>query len=250
MTETHHPTQTPGPPAGMPPPSGGAGGSATGILVASAVIALVSLIGGSLFVVSRRSAESGDGPDPTTTTEDRTTTTESTAPAGGDGILGGPDTYRSYSEVVNDTGSISVELPDDWTDLNTAGVDDGSGGTTSAIQAATDLTDFRAGFTVSGAEILLLSGGGRDEDALADFTGFAEDSCESATDPEPVESANYSGMVQVFSGCEGSDGVPSDGQLVLMVLGPDDETFGFFVNLNAQVDADFEALERILETLE
>lgn len=240
-------------PAAAPTPQGGSGEKV--LIALASVVAVVALVGGSLFVVGQRGDDSGDGPDPTETTDPDTTDPDSTDSTDTDptdstdpGTLGPPDTYDSYSTVTDDEGFIEVSLPDEWTDRTTAGieVDSETGETTPGVRASTDIADFVAGYTASGAEIVIY--GATTLDSLAQLY---DDQCLTDLPPEDVTTVvdGLEGQFILFSECTGTDDVEGDGFAYVAAFDlPDGNTLSIAVVI--AVEADFEAVGAIIDTVE
>lgn len=240
-------------------PTGGApggGSTATGLsggqrgaLAVAMVLAVGALVGGSL-VVSGHRAESSDGPttteeDPETTdpesTDSSTESSDTTDPTE-TSILGGPATYDEYEAAADDTGAVAASFPTDW-EVHTAGVQYSEDEVLPAIQASEDLDGFRSGLTTSGAELIVT-----DEATYLDLVSFYQDSCDTVSDPETISGSDYTGTYELYSGCTGGDGEPSDGQAFEAFITFDSGT-SVFINVNLQIDADFEATQQILDTI-
>lgn len=232
-------------PAAAPAPQGSSGEKV--LIVLASLVAVAALIGGSVFVVGQRGDEGTDGPDPTEEPTDPTDpTTSSTDDTTDTGDLGPPASYDGFSLVTDDSLLLEVELPDEWDDLNVSGItiDSDTGETTPAIQASTDLDGFRDGYSTSGAEIVLYGG-----TTFDDIASVYESQCQSAEPQSEVTTGDgVTGQFVLFSQCTGNDGVESEGFAYVSSFDLDNgDTLAISVILDAE--ADFEALNTILETI-
>ena len=213
----------------------------------AAVVAVAAFVGGGLTVSSHR-AESADGPatteddDPITTEPESTTESSDTTDPADTSILGGPAAYDSYDLVVDDTGAVSAEFPTEW-ETHTAGVQFGDSEVLPAVQASADLEEFRSGLTTSGAEVIVT-----DESTFTDLVAYYGDICGSSSGEEDISGDTYIGTYTLYSECEDPDGEPTAGQAFEAFL-TFDSGVSVFVNVNLQVDADFEATQQILDTI-
>ena len=242
-----------GAPSAAPSPQGGSGEKV--LIALASVVAVIALVGGSVFVVGQRGDESSgpDTTDPDTTdpdtTDPDTTDPETTDPETTDpGTLGPPDTYDSYSTVIDDEGFIEVSLPDEWSDRTTAGieVDSDTGETTPGVRASTDIAEFVAGYTASGAEIVIYGA-----TTLESLAQLYDDQCLSDLPPEDVTTVadGLEGQFILFSECTGTDDIEGDGFAYVAAFDlPDGNTLSIAVVI--AVEADFEAVGAIIDTVE
>jgi uncharacterized RDD family membrane protein YckC len=148
-------------------------------------------------------------------------------------------TYRSYSQVADDSGSITIEVPIEWTDVDGAETQFGP-----SIHAAPDLQQFLDTWDVPGV-IVEASAQHASEtiDTLMKQLG-PSGQC-SSEGREAFENEPYSGSIERWSRCG-----DTDARAVTAVLAtPDDRSvvsvFGQAVN-----GRDLEAIQRVLSTVE
>lgn len=165
-----------------------------------------------------------------------------------DDVVDQPAGDVTYVEVTDETGALTVEVPDSWSDSRGLpwDLDDeapGAAGTT--IVAAPSIDDFLATWSTPGmffgasaslASIL-------DYDGMLDSSTF-EDECTYAG-RDDYDDGLYVGRYDVYTDC-GNDGA----LFVVVAAGPSDGSFMVYVQVQAITDADLEALDHILATFE
>jgi serine protease Do len=157
---------------------------------------------------------------------------------------GGPATYDDYEYVSDDSDTISVEVPTAWSGHDGSPLEN-NGASYPRVIASGDLAGFAANFTTSGAFVVSLTGtefpaNDATLTALLDGVG-ASSACPDATEREDYSDALYTGRYELRTGCEGTDA-----SFAGVVAAPEDGSFTVFVGVQLTVDADFEALDRIL----
>ena len=199
----------PPPPPGTTPPAPPTGGPAKGGKGKTlAIVAVVVLVGAlAAFFLTKGGSDDNVAADSTTTTteqaDDETTTTSgdetttTTAPPDANNPLGG----ITFVQVADDTGAITVEVPDSWVQVDGRPLNDGSPN----VQASPDLNALRTSFDVSGVSFTLLAQP-VDPDAGIDFitsnNGVAA-SCQ-AGERSDYSDGVFTGKFQEFSNCGGT----------------------------------------------
>lgn len=156
---------------------------------------------------------------------------------------GGEDTAPTeYVEVSDDSGRITVQLPDGWADL------DGSPyGDSPRLVASDDLGAFAESFSHSGVIVIALPADQAGdptttlEAMVADIGAGA--ACPEASEVAGYEDALYTGSWQLLGGCDGTDA-----SFVAIVAVPEDGSFAAFVGVQVVTAADETALEQIIAT--
>ena len=216
IVERPEPELAPPPPPvagdGPPPvvaPAGGGGTKGKGPLIAVLVLVLAALgVGGFVLLGGSDDDDEVAADDTTTTTEDddgTTTTTEevddtTTTTASVDDPLAG----ITFTELVDSTGNLQVQVPDDWTDVSLDPLTDEGKPT---IQASTDLEAFRTGFDVPGMSFSLIFEPPADFDGAIDFLAALvnlDEAC-TATGKEDYSDGVFTGRFEVFEDCGGVD---------------------------------------------
>lgn len=147
-------------------------------------------------------------------------------------------TYESYTEVTDDLAVIAVEVPAEWGEVD--GSENPEYGP--SIWAAPDLEQFRDTWDVPGILVEVSSTlGAGDIGPMMDQIGPAG-ACTSQG-REPYEDPLYTGEVELWTGCGGTDTivvtaavVPEDGSFLIRILG------------QAVDDRDLDAMDRALNT--
>jgi serine protease Do len=157
---------------------------------------------------------------------------------------GGPATYDDYEYVSDDSDTISVEVPTAWSGHDGTPLEN-NGESYPRVIASPDLNAFAANFTTSGAFVVSLTGtefpaNDATLTALLDGVG-ASGACPNATGREDYSDALYTGRYELLTGCEGTEA-----SFAGVVAAPEDGSFTVFVGVQLTVEADFEALDRIL----
>ena len=162
--------------------------------------------------------------------------------AGGDVPDGGePDeggmplpTYYDYVTITDDTGSLTVDVPTAWDDVET---DPGnSPGGIAFIGASDDMQAFRDGWTHPGLVFYLLPYQGDEWETLHYYT--YEDVCDAQV-TEEFSDVMYSGVYQIWSECRDTNGL-----VVNLVLSNNDHTYTAVMTTYVATEADLEALDR------
>ncbi len=243
--------QTPGgwgapatPPAGAAAPGPAtSGGSGEKLLIGLAsLVSVAALIGGSVFVVGQRGDDGGDGPTPTQPTDptDPTDSTDTTEPA----ALPPPDSYDGYTTLVDDEGLISVDMPDEWTDVNTSGFTVADDETTPGLRATTDTDAFLEGYGTSGGEVAIYGA-----TTLDSLSSLYDDECKSDTPAEAVTTGDgLTGESILYSECTGADGEEAPGFAYAAAFDLENGDT-VWVTVIIAVEADYEAVAEILDTL-
>ncbi|GAA1141139.1 hypothetical protein GCM10009583_08890 [Ornithinicoccus hortensis] len=156
------------------------------------------------------------------------------AGGGGEDTPAPPDEEGVYETVVDDTGSIQVDVPVRWNDRETSS--DNSPEGWPFIGASDDMAAFRAGWTHPGLVFYLRPYQGHERDILSHYT--YEDVCaEQVT--EEFSDAMYRGLYQIWSDCQDTDG------LVVTLLASDhDQTYTAVMVTYVATEQDLEALDR------
>jgi serine protease Do len=149
--------------------------------------------------------------------------------------------YTDYQTINDDTGTITVDVPVEWSAIDPAPIVNDDGTQTPYIAAATDLTSFLETFDSPGMLFALMP---PTTDLAADLALYApgEGVCTDLgiTDySDPV----FTGKYQVWDACGGTNTA-----LVVLEAQPADGSYTALILVQATSDADFEALDRIFGT--
>jgi len=170
-----------------------------------------------------------------------------TGPEGGDadGGGGGADVYPNFVTITDDSGTISVDVPAEWTDVLGAtwfneNIELGPG-----LSASTDreawLNTWEVPGVFVGASEALLAEYGSAEAYLADFAGFSDCQDEATGD---YDDGLYVGVYSIYEGCGDT------GATFARVIAVPTETADYLIRFEFQAiaDRDFDALDVALST--
>lgn len=157
-------------------------------------------------------------------------------------------TYEDYVLITDDSGSIEVEVPTEWTQVDgyvpftsDSGVESGVG-----LRAAPELEAFLASWTVPGVTFSATTPyeGETVEDLLAlnvELFTYLE-SCTART-VEDYDDGLYTGVSQLFTDCGGT----STSNMLISAENGDDDVI-LFLTVQIVTDADLDALDQIIAT--
>ncbi len=155
-------------------------------------------------------------------------------------VTQGTTTYDSYQTIVDDTGTLTVEVPSAWTSIDTAAVTLDDGSILGQITASPDIEGYTNTWTVPG----LFYASVPNADILQALATFAPgDACVDAGQTE-YQDAVFLGTYQVWTNCGGTDTV-----YVVLAAAPVSGS-GEVSVLAAQIvtDADLDALDQAFAT--
>lgn len=155
----------------------------------------------------------------------------------------GTETYDEYVVITDDTGAIQVEVPAEWSDVDGAPYTDADGNAVTDVRAASSLDEFHSLWTTPGMIFSASSdwAATTTPEALLDpFVTSAEGQCEYAGRFDYADPA-YTGQYDVFTSC--GDALAT---YVVVAAQPPGGEFLLLVQVQANSDRDFDALDRIL----
>ncbi len=160
------------------------------------------------------------------------------------GSLAGGTEYTEYTEVSDDSGTISVEVPTSWSQVDGAPITLEDGTVIANISAAPDLQAFYDNWDSPG---LSLSGAGPEmgsdvNELLTQITANAAEYC-TETAPQDYDDGLYTGLIQVFTGCGGGSAV-----LLAIAAQPADASFTALVLIQLATEADIAVADKVVET--
>jgi len=148
------------------------------------------------------------------------------------------ESYTEFVQIQDESGTITVEVPATWQEVNGAALEGGI----PDLVAAPDLAAFNETWSAAGVNVRALEGG-QDADALLDeLAGNVADAC-TDSGREDYDDGLYTGRIQYYSACEGTDAV-----VVGITAQPADASFTVLVIVQLETSADLGALDRIIET--
>jgi hypothetical protein len=154
-------------------------------------------------------------------------------------------TYEEYVEVWDDTDTLVMEVPREWSrdvDGTTLYDDDGEF-LAWAIQASSNLGDFWSGHSTPGVAFIASGGLAGDYDAGSLLDELAEDYDCDYDGRYEYDDGVYTGLYDLYFDCGDVDGV-----LVQLVAAPSDRAYLAYLLVQAVSDADLEAMDRVLSS--
>lgn len=155
------------------------------------------------------------------------------------GVVEGGEDYTDFVEVTDDTGTISVEVPAAWAQVD--GSPEGDGGIP-ALAAAPDLEAFNTMWSAAGVNVAATQESLDPDELLDEFLTEAGAAC-TDSGREDYDDGLYVGRAQYYEQCEGSEAV-----VVGIAAQPEDLSFTTLVIIQIETTADFAALDKIIET--
>lgn len=157
--------------------------------------------------------------------------------------------YSGYQTVTDDYGSIQMDIPNEWTDINGGYWQDGGDTIGAAISASADLEAYNQTWDESG----VFFGASDDLAKLGGYVNLLDvrrdafiESCK-LDGRYDYEDAYYRGKYDLFTNCASS----GNAYIVLTAV-PRDNPQAFLILVEMQItkEADFDALDRILATFD
>jgi hypothetical protein len=162
---------------------------------------------------------------------------------GGDADAAAPPTIPDgFVQLVDDTGLLTVVVPDTWTDVDTAPGTNADGTAQAWISAAPDYAAFRESLEASGVQYFALPFTA-DPASLVDERGLPDGAC-AELEESPYDDGVFVGVAQLGQQC----GAAGTGTWVLVVANPPDQAFTAVVQMQSVAETDDEAIAMILDT--
>ena len=146
-----------------------------------------------------------------------------------------------YVQLTDDTGSITVAVPNTWTDVSTLPFTDEAGNIIPRITAATDYQVFHDTFDAPGVEYVALP---FDADQQGLMTGYGLTGVCQKTDTQPYNDGAFIGLHGIWSDC-GETGLPEWHQLV---VAPADNSRTLVLQIQITSQAELPILQNILDS--
>lgn len=159
------------------------------------------------------------------------------------GALTGGTAYSDFTEVSDDSGTISVQVPTTWTQVDGTAIQLEDGTSMPNVSAAPDLQAFYDSWTSPGVS---LSGASPDMGSASDLLTQIASNAASACTPTPAQDYDdglYTGLIQVFSNCGGTGAV-----VVAIAAQPEDGSFTALAIIQLTTEADVAVADKVLET--
>ncbi len=159
------------------------------------------------------------------------------------GVLGGDSdaTSGGFSTVSDDTGTVTMDVPSEWSDVDGATITGGDGRTWYSVAASSDLAGFQSTFTTSGAQLVATEASLSVADALATFDFSSQ--CSLVTESGAYDDGYYAGAYNEYD-CSGT---------YELVLATQDSGGSGTLVLIAQLNSDYEkdtVLAQMLNTFQ
>jgi serine protease Do len=159
-----------------------------------------------------------------------------------DEVGAGGGTYSEYVAITDDTGTLTVEVPAEWSSIDTAPQDDGQGTTVPFIAAAPDLDAFLGTWNTPGLQFAALpSSSGNIADYLTSYEASADCTDGGIFD---YDDGAFAGQYQLWEGCGGTE----TAYVVLATNPTNGGAFTYLTIVQAVTSADLEALDHIFAT--
>ncbi len=150
--------------------------------------------------------------------------------------------YSGYTPIVDDTGRITVEVPNEWSSIDTAPLTTDDGSQYPYIQASTDIEAWNTSYDVPGLVYAVTDPVADVATAIADFAP-GEGECATDNGIADYDDGLFVGAYQYWSDC----GTSAAGYVVL-VANPADASYTAVMAVQILTDADWEALDHAFST--
>lgn len=146
--------------------------------------------------------------------------------------------YSGYQTLVDDTGQITVDVPNEWTDIATAPLVFEDGTENPFIKASTDIATFDGSWDAPGLFYAALT---YTEDIAGTIALVAPSTEQCATDNgvTDYDDGVFTGQYQYWSDCGASAS-----EYVALVANPGDSSYTAVIAVQILSDADWEALDQ------
>jgi hypothetical protein len=163
-----------------------------------------------------------------------------------DGETDSAPPYSSYTRISDDSGAIQVEVPAEWADVDGAPLVNEAGEQVGVdVRAAANLDSFQTTWNEPGmifSASSLAAQSANEVSLLDDVQGDLSSQC-TYEGRLPYEDAAYTGQYDLYTGCGGTSAT-----YVVVGAVPDNRSFVMRVQIQANADRDFAALDHILDT--
>jgi serine protease Do len=150
--------------------------------------------------------------------------------------------YTTYVPVTDDTGTLTLEIPAEWAQVDTTPITDANGNVVPKVEASTDLEAFTTTYNAPGVQFAALPSSDWTVDSV--LAQFAQS--EGCTDGgiSDYDDGVFVGKYQLWENCGGSD-------TIFVVLASNSVAGGastYLTSVQAVTSADLDALDHILGT--
>ncbi|MCB0987916.1 MAG: serine protease [Microthrixaceae bacterium] len=162
------------------------------------------------------------------------------------GPLQSGGSYSGYTRVSDDSGTISVEVPNEWSSVDGTPLTLDDGSQWANVTASTDVAAYMQTWNTPGVSITAAATSALpDTDPTAIVNMFAEDALAACTNDgqQAYDDGLYSGTIQYLSNCGGSGA-----SAVYLAATPADGSFMVLLSAQMASEADLAALDQIVAT--
>jgi serine protease Do len=150
--------------------------------------------------------------------------------------------YAEYVTIKDDTGAIEVSVPNEWSEVDGRPANDDQGRRYADVRAASDLQGFTQAWATPGVIVSASSQVPSELELLDPLVGPLSGSC-TYSGRHPYSDALYTGQYDLYTDCGGVGAT-----YVVVGARPADGAFSVRVQVQANSDRDFQALDRILDS--
>lgn len=161
------------------------------------------------------------------------------------GPLEAGSSYSGFTQVSDDSGTISVEIPNEWTSVDGAPITLEGGGQWANLTASTNVQAYNETWNTPGVSITAAAAADVDADLATVLGQFSEGALGACTDDgqQPYDDGMYTGLIQYLSNCGGTGA-----SAVYIAASPADASFVVLVQAQMVTEADLAALDQIVAT--
>lgn len=153
-------------------------------------------------------------------------------------VDGGSGAYSGYQTLVDDTGTITINVPNEWADIYTAPLELDDGTVLPFLQASTDIGAYDSSYDVPGLVFTSVEARFSIDEAL-DLFAPGEGECGSESGVETYQDGLYTGVYQLWVDCGGSGAT-----FLTLAAVPPEGTYTAVLAVQILSDADWEAVDQ------
>jgi serine protease Do len=150
----------------------------------------------------------------------------------------GASVYSGYQSLIDDSGTLTIDVPVEWADINTAALVFDDGSTAPQITAATSQADFNGSYSAPGLFYTVLAPVA-DIAATIDNFAPAPDACLTDGGLIDYSDAIFTGQYHLWADCGGIGA-----SWVVLVAVPADNSYTAVIGVQLVTEADLEALDK------
>lgn len=150
--------------------------------------------------------------------------------------------YAEFVQITDDSGSISVEVPAEWSEVDGAPITLEDGTELQNVSAAPDLAAFFGDWTSPGLSLTVTQTDMAPDELLDQLVSGASEACSDAG-RQDYDDGLYQGRIQYYSACGGTEAA-----VVGIAAAPAEGGFTAFVIVQLASEADVAVLDHIVQT--